>query len=87
MKACGHCCLLGTGLGSHVPLPWVIVSQPWRAGSIVRGTGDDGLARRAITIATTVGIPVIVATVMTVIAVLVVVLVLMAIVATAGWVR
>jgi hypothetical protein len=68
----------------------VAVSRPWRAGSAVRGSGDGGLARRAITAVTAVVVPAVVATAMTVVAVLVVVLgsvATVAIVATAGWAR
>jgi hypothetical protein len=73
-----------------MPLPRVAVSWPWHAGSVVRGSGDYGLARRAITAATVVVVRTVVATAMTAIAVLLVVLVLVAtvaVVATAGWVR
>jgi hypothetical protein len=68
----------------------VVVSQPWRAGSAVRGSGGSGLAKRAITAATAIAILVVVATAMTTVAVLVVVLVSVAIIAdiaTAGRVR
>jgi hypothetical protein len=61
-----------------VPLPRVGVSWPWCAGSIVRGSGGGGLARRAITAATAIAVPTIVATSMTVVVVLGVVLVLVA---------
>jgi hypothetical protein len=70
-----------------VPLPRVAVSRPWHAGSAVRGSGDGGLARRAITTATAITVPAVVATAMTAIAVLVVILVPVATVATAGWAR
>jgi hypothetical protein len=73
------------GVDDHVPLPWVTVSWPWRAGSAIRGSGGGGLARRAITVATAV-----VATAMTTVAVFVVVLIpvaTVAAIATAGRVR
>jgi hypothetical protein len=66
------------------------VSRSWRAGSAVRGSEGSGLARRAITAATAVAGPTIVATAMTTVAVLVVVLVsvaTVAVVAIAGWAR
>jgi hypothetical protein len=65
------------GVDDHVPLPQVTVSQPWHAGSAVRGSGGGGLARRAIIAATAI-----VATAMTTIVVLDVVLVPVATVAT-----
>jgi hypothetical protein len=88
MKAYGCCCPgHRAGVDGHVPLPRVVVSRPWCAGSVVRGSGDGGLARRAITAATAVVVPAVVAATMTAIVVLVVVLVPMATVATAGWAR
>jgi hypothetical protein len=78
LLSCGH----RAGVDGHVHLPWVAVSRPWRVGSAVRGIGDGGLARRAITAA--------IAVVATTIAVLVVVLVsvaTVAAVATARWAR
>jgi hypothetical protein len=71
LLSCGH----QAEVDGHVPLPRVAVSRPWRAGSAVRGSGDGGLARRAITAATAVAVPAVVATAMTTVTVLVVVLV------------
>jgi hypothetical protein len=83
LLSCGH----RAGVDGHVPLPRVAVSRPWRASSAIRGSGDGGLARRAITAAIAVVVPAIIATTMTAVAVLIVVLVPVATVATAGWVR
>jgi hypothetical protein len=86
LMSCGH----RARVDGHVPLPRVTVSRPWHAGSAVRGSGDGGLARRAITTATTIVVPVVVTTAMAVVAVLIAVLVSMATVAavaTAGWAR
>jgi hypothetical protein len=58
-----------------VPLPWVVVSRPWRAGSVIRDGGDGGLAIRAITAVTAVAVPAVIATSMTAIVVLLVILV------------
>jgi hypothetical protein len=79
LLSCGH----RAGVDGHVPLPQVVVSRPWRAGSTVRGSG---LA----TVATAVVVPIIVAIAMTAVAVLVVVLIPVATVvtvATAGRAR
>jgi hypothetical protein len=73
-----------------MPLPWVAISRPLHVGFAIRGSGDGGLARRAIMAATTIVVLAIVTTTMTAVAVLIVVLVSMvtiATVATAGWVR
>jgi hypothetical protein len=71
-------------------LAWVAVSRPWHADSAIRGSGDGGLARRAITTATAVAVPAVVATAMIAVAVLLVVLVpvaTVAAVAITGWAR
>jgi hypothetical protein len=86
LLSCGH----QAGVDGDVPLPQVAISQPWRAGSAVRGSGDGDRARRAVTATTAVAVPAVVATAMTTVAVLVVVLVpvvTVAAVATAGWAR
>jgi hypothetical protein len=70
----------------HVPLPRVVISRPWCAGSTVRGSGDGGLARRAIMTATAIVVPAVVATTVAVLVVLVPVAIVAA-VATARWVR
>jgi hypothetical protein len=78
------------GVDGHVPLPRVDVSRSWRAGFAVRGSGDGGLTRRAITAATAIVVPTVVVTAMTTIAVLVVFLVPVATaaaIATVGWAR
>jgi hypothetical protein len=77
------------GVDGHVPLPRVAVSQPWRVGSAVRGSGDGGLSRRAITTAIVVVVHVDVATAMTAVAILVVrvPVATVVVVATAGWTR
>jgi hypothetical protein len=77
LLSCGH----RAGVDGHVPLPRVVVSRPWRAGSTIRGSGDGGLARRASAAATAVVVPVVVAIAMTAVAVLIVVLVPVATVA------
>jgi hypothetical protein len=66
LLSCGH----RVGVDGHVPLPRVTVSRPWRVSSTVRGSGGGGLARRAITVATAVAVPAVVATAMTVVVVL-----------------
>jgi hypothetical protein len=86
LLSCGH----QAEVDGHVPLPRVAVSRPWSVGSAVRGSGDGGLARRAITAAAAVAVPAVVATAMTTVTVLVVVLVpvaTVAAIATVGWAR
>jgi hypothetical protein len=73
-----------------VPLPRVAVSRSWHADSAVRGSGGDGLARRAIIATIAVVVPAAVANAMTTVVVLIVVLVpvtTVAVVATAGRAR
>jgi hypothetical protein len=66
------------GVHSHVPLPRVVIGQPWCVGPPVRTSGGSDLARRATTTSTAGAVLAVVAAVITTIAVFVVVLGLVA---------